>query len=316
MHANMRLTFSGLFILLMTVHWPAQAFNKRILFVTCPLPIYPDEYGYDLYTSYVNPERGWDGMPLTSWNVDFEGDQKTMEYEILSNFEGNFVDTLVRIKYTISNTYTKTNRYRPGTYVYLDTVISVNADTLRFVIPPIDNPAEIIAFLAEEDRKYQEAHKGEAFRSFVNYWESRFLYVSYYQGNRPFAEVLFGPARYLEMPEQVFKGPDVPAVILGPQAGAEINFNWDPDKLIIGPKLGVAVCNRTIAMGLHFIYYTDFDRGQLFLTPRLGFSPWSPFVNFAYAYSMRLGKDKFSGAVNRHQFCLIFNLPLKRVRYY
>jgi hypothetical protein len=309
MYPNDSLKSACFFVLLMAIHLSGYTFGKRVLLVTCPAPIYPNDYSYELYATY-EPVLGAYASYYYPVNNYFVADRRTVEYEIRGNYYGNFPDTLVRIGCEIKHN----EKY--GTYLHLDTVISVNADTVRFVIPPIDNASEIIAYLAEEDRKYQEAHKGEAFRSFVNYWESRFLYVSYYQGNRPFAEVLFGPARYLEMPEQVFKGPDVPAIILGPQAGTEINFNWDPDKLILGPKLGVAVCNRTIAMGLHFIYYTDFDRGQLFLTPRIGFSPWSPFVNFAYAYSMRLGKDKFGGAINRHQFCLIFNIPLKRVKYY
>ena len=281
--------------------------------VTCPSPIYPDNYRYDLRVGMVNPVSGRDGMEPRSFNVTFNGDQMTKEYEVWSTLDGRFLDTLIRIKYTISNTYSRTNRYRAGTFVYLDTVICLNKDTVWFNIPPIENAAEIISYLEAADEAYRQEHKGEDFHDFIHSFQSRYLTLSYFQGHRPFGEISFGTAYYAEMKKNLFTGPDGAGLIAGPTIGSEFNFRWNSNEFILGPKLGFNVSTRIINFGMHLIYYTDFKKGSLFLTPRVGICPGNPYVNFSYAYGFRLGQDKFGTAINRHQFCLFFYIPLKQV---
>jgi hypothetical protein len=308
--------FYWLFFFCVFMNGNSFGFEERILIVSCPTPIYPDHYQYDLRTTFVNPVNGWEGMEPRSFNVQFNGinrDQMTKEYEIWSTLEGDFLDTLIRIKYTISNTYSKTGRYRAGTYVYLDTVISINKDTVWFNIPPIENAAEIISYLEEADKVYQIEHRGEDFSAFMNSFQSRFLTLSYFQGHRPFAEISFGTAHYAEMKKNLFTGSDVAGLIAGPTIGSEFNFRWNANEFILGPKIGVNASIRILNLGMHLIYYTDFEKGSLFLTPRIGICPGNPYINFSYAYGFRLGHDKFGSAINRHQFCLFFYIPVKRV---
>ena len=99
--------FYWLFFFCVFMNGNSFGFEERILIVSCPTPIYPDHYQYDLRTTFVNPVNGWEGMEPRSFNVQFNGinrDQMTKEYEIWSTLEGDFLDTLIRIKYTISNT--------------------------------------------------------------------------------------------------------------------------------------------------------------------------------------------------------------------
>ena len=53
-------------------------------------------------------------------------------------------------------------------------------------------------------------------------------------------------------------------------------------------------------------YYTDFNRGQVVLTPALGVGTGG-FVNLLYGYNFRLGGEKLA-EIGRHRFSISANL--------
>lgn len=56
-------------------------------------------------------------------------------------------------------------------------------------------------------------------------------------------------------------------------------------------------------------YYTDFNRGQLVLTPAVGVGVGG-FVNLLYGYNVRFGGSRFA-EVGRHQFRLAAHLNFR-----
>jgi hypothetical protein len=90
----------------------------------------------------------------------------------------------------------------------------------------------------------------------------------------------------------------------GPYATVEAVFQ--PDNIIIGPKLGYEFTAGLLGIAADFTYYTDFDRESVVFTPKAGITLLG-FVNVFYGRNISLSDDGF-GAISQNRFSLIFNI--------
>lgn len=269
---------------------------QRVLVVTCPELLDTKKYTHKLAARNrfsINPFFGHEP----------KHDGQVCNFVLKPNIFGVFDDTLVNVEFSIR----KSNK--PGYYYYhWNESVNMVKDTIYLEIPPFESKEKI-----ELDLKNQ--YKGKAFSYFINSFESNFIYVSYYQGYKPFGEILYAPSRFQEGARRIpFKRSMLYYEnIWSFTFGSEFNFKWNRDAFILGPKIGTQYSTKFINYGLHAVYYTDFNKGVICLKPRIGFNPNTPYVNISYAYGIRLGPNYFGREINTHQLCLNFIIPLKRV---
>ena len=81
------------------------------------------------------------------------------------------------------------------------------------------------------------------------------------------------------------------------------------DKTIIGPKIGYEFAclapTNGCALGLEMTYYSDFAKGNLAITPRIGLP--LGFAEIYYGYNILLNKD-LNNYIGNHRFCFSINI--------
>jgi|GEM_PF-6247754 len=295
----------------------AQRPTKRYLFVTVPENLDFKKYHYELEVNYKNNDEAPNGHYT---NIFHKIPGEVFKYEIFG-YNGIYDDTLVTVEFIV-----RTWSLGQG-YTTHWTELEVKSDSVFYTIPELPAEAIIDSVIRAKEKAVRKAAQkayrenrdyGADFTDFMTSWDSRFLYVNFYQGNRLFGEVSFSPARYEEVsvgkfdwkPRRTEAG-----WIRGPVYGAEFNFLWRKDAFILGPKIGFQVASRFVNIGLNAVYYTDFTHGSFCLTPRLGISLGVPWVNFSYEYAIRFGPNVFGNRINSHQFSVYFVIPLKLDEY-
>lgn len=235
-----------------------------------------------------------------------------IQCDVWENFYGKIEDTLVEIRFLV--------RKNPSGAEYLFHVarIPITSDSVFYTIPELPEDMILDANMREVEKKANKEYRREAFDDLMTDWRSYFLYVNFFQGNRPYGEISFSNARYSEIetgnPFRRYRSSE-PGFVRGPTYGAEFNFLWRKNDFILGPKLGFQIASRYVNLGLSGIYYTDFTQGMFCLKPRIGINPKVPWINFSYEYAFRLGYNYFGNRINRHQFSVYFVIPLRLEEY-
>nr|WP_294860519.1 hypothetical protein [uncultured Fluviicola sp.] len=288
----------------------AQAWSERYLFVKIPMNLDFNKYDYELKTSYTNNYKSPVGC---SYNFIHKQPGEVFKCKIPGK-KGIYEDTLVTVEFIVRN-------WSLGQgYSSHWARVEVKSDSVFYTIPELPDVTIIDSILRAKEKAERKAYRqnkdyGEDFKDFMTSWDSRFLYVNFYQGNRLFGEVSFSPARYEEVTTSFLSRSTEPGWIRGPVYGAEFNFLWRKDAFILGPKIGFQVTTRYVNLGISGVYYTDFTHGSFCLKPRLGINPGIPWVNFSYEYAIRFGPDVFGNRINSHQFSVYFVIPLKLEEY-
>lgn len=294
------------FLLIFLHSFDAFAYNSKIrsLYIKIPSQLNFKKYDYELKTNYV----GYSSEMSACSFYFLKSEGEVVRCNLRSDYDGNFKDTLVFIRFSV-----KMFKYR-GEYVSYSKMV-VKSDSVFFTIPELPDEAKLDSILRAQNKAFNKEHRGEGFEDFITDWESRFIYVNFYQGNRLFGEVSFSNARYDEVPISFLSRHTEPGWIRGPVYGAEFNFLWRKDDFILGPKIGFQMTARYVNLGLSAVYYTDFTHGSFCLKPRIGINPGIPWVNFSYEYAIRFGPDVFGNRINRHQFSVYFLIPLRLEEY-
>lgn len=271
--------------------------DKRELYIQVPAQLSFEKYRYELDVS------------LSYYAKSVEKSGEVFRFEIQADGNGIFRDEQVKIRFLVRDWQ------RRATYVAHTVVLEVKTDSVFYVIPELSDETALDAALNQEQKAYRKEQRGEDFAIFMTSWDSRFMFINFYQGNRLFGELSFGTARYSQVPVTLFAPVSEPGFIRGPVYGAEFNFRWRKDDFILGPKLGFQVASRFVNLGLSAVYYTDFTYGSFCLKPRIGLNPSIPWVNFSYEYAIRFGPDYFGNRINSHQFSVYFLIPLRLEEY-
>ncbi|WP_341902262.1 hypothetical protein [Fluviicola taffensis] len=278
--------------------------KTRSLYIQIPVQLDFKKYDYELtvdYPGYSDIHHGCQFHFLKSGG-------EIVRCDMRSDYDGKFIDTLVYIRFSV-----KMFKYY-GEYVNRMPVV-FKSDSVSFTIPELPDEATIDSILKAKHKAFNKEHRGEGFTEFMTDWKSYFIYANFYQGNRPYGEILFSNARYEEVPTSLFSRYTEPGWIRGPVYGAEFNFLWRKNAFILGPKIGFQITTRYVNLGLSAVYYTDFTQGSFCLKPRIGMNPGIPWVNFSYEYAIRFGPDVFGNRINRHQFSVYFLIPLRLEEY-
>jgi len=278
----------------------APVFDVAYLYIKIPSNIDTKEYTYQLTSKYVNKSSTRVGCMFST--IDYPGQIIICELE----------DTLVDLQFVVKK------RWGEGEYLHHQIRLKITADSVFYPIPELPDKMVIDAHIRDKEKIYEKKARHDKFRDFMTDWRSCYLYVNFYQGNRPYGEVSFSNARYNDVPVlsgNIFKGHTIykPGFIRGPVYGAEFNFLWRKNDFILGPKIGFQIATRYLNLGLSGVYYTDFTDGSFCLKPRIGINPGIPWVNFSYEYAIRFGPDYFGNRINKHQFSVYFLIPLKVV---
>ncbi len=281
-----------------------EAPKTRALYITAPKLMDTNKYTYQLNVLWGDSTMASATDRKTYRTIT--RDEEFERYELTTKS-----DSVVYAFLTIKE------RKSYNHYVTLPEEIKVTEETVEYTMRPIDEEIVKGYFKYEYVSAFNEFR--EDFRDEWEYiksdWESHVLYVSYYQGRRTFGEILYGPARYTEdgSIKDMFKRhrSTSPSTVAGPAIGAEFNFKWREGDFIWGPKIGIQGSTRFVNGGIHFVYYTDFTGGGLYLKPRVGINLGCPFLNISYARAIRLGGYHFGTRVNKHQVCLNVIVPLK-----
>lgn len=242
-----------------------------------------------------------------NWSEKSQPETIGYRYPINILKDGNSGDSLIEVRFDIL----KKNAPGDPLVYFCDTlnVSGITSDTVIVEIPEMPRKGEVHKYYREANRMGRRenfANHLSDVTDFLTYWEGSLLYGSYYQGQRSYFELMYGPAKVF------WKMPHAPLLHSGPALGFEFNTRWQKDNFILGPKLGWQISTSIMNAGLHFVYYTDFDKGSLFLKPRIGINPLYSFINISYAYSIPLTSDYFGERINRHQLCLNFMIPVKK----
>lgn len=288
----------------------AQGYSKRYLFVTIPKNLDFQKYHFELKTNYTNSYKTPGGC---SYNFIHKIPGEVFKCQI-SGYNGIYDDTMMTVEFIV-RTWSLGEGYSTH-WAHVE----VKSDSVFYTIPELPDQAIIDSVIRAKEKAKRKAYRqnrdyGEDFMDFMTSWDSRFLYVNFYQGNRLFGEVSFGPARYEEVPTSFLSRSTEPGWIRGPVYGAEFNFLWRKNDFILGPKIGFQITTRYLNLGLSAVYYTDFTQGSFCLKPRIGMNPGIPWVNFSYEYAIRFGPDVFGNRINRHQFSVYFLIPLRLEEY-
>lgn len=256
------------------------------------------KYSYQLLTKYVNKCDTRVGCMFST--IDQPGQVIICELE----------DTLVDLQFIVKK------RWGHGEYLHHSIRLEINADSVFYAIPDLPDEAAIDVYLSDKEKIYQKEERREGFKNFMTDWKSYFLYVNFFQGNRPYGEVSFSNARYSLVTVRhgsFFRGSTShePGFIRGLTYGAEFNFLWRKNDFILGPKIGFQIAGRYTNLGLSGVYYTDFTHGLFCIKPRIGINPKIPWVNFSYEYAIRCGYNYFGNRINRHQVSVYFVIPLR-----
>jgi hypothetical protein len=290
----------------------AQGWSRRYLFVTIPKNLDFEKYDYELKTNYTNNDRAPAGC---SYNFFHKIPGEVFKCEI-SGYNGIYDDTMVTVEFIV-RTWSLGQGYSSH-WAHVE----VKSDSVFYTIPELPDQTIIDSAIRAKEMAVRKAYRqnkdyGADFKDFMTSWDSRFLYVNFYQGNRLFGEVSFSPARYTEVSVGNFRWRPrtEPGWIRGPVYGAEFNFLWRKNAFILGPKIGFQITTRYVNLGISGVYYTDFTHGSFCLKPRLGINFGIPWVNFSYEYGIRFGPDVFGNRINSHQFSVYFLIPLKLEEY-
>ncbi len=249
------------------------------------------------------------GSPVTY--TDYETTRNIQERDHTETYRViRTPDSLVQVKLRIWHK-TKYRRLNP-----IDTLIRLHRDTTIFNLR-IDSLElkEEFKQKRKDSRVKSRRYVSNNLKDLFQDWESIVAYTSYYQGHRPFGEVLFGTGRYGLFRRLLQRSGGQPGHIYGPAIGTEFNFSWRENDFILGPKIGFQASSLLANAGLHFVYYTDFNQGVLYVKPRVGINLLCPFLNLSYSYAIRLGPNYFGTRVNQHQFCLNAILPIRLWEY-
>ena len=83
-------------------------------------------------------------------------------------------------------------------------------------------------------------------------------------------------------------------------------FNFDPSHPLIGPNITVRRAGW-LSADIGLVYFTDLEKGSLYLAPHVGFSNESN-ITLGFGYNFRLGPDALRSRVNHFDLCL--SVPL------
>jgi hypothetical protein len=81
---------------------------------------------------------------------------------------------------------------------------------------------------------------------------------------------------------------------------------FEPDEIIIGPKIGYEVTAGLLGLAADVTYYTDFDRESVMITPKAGLSLFG-YANLFYGRNVAISDDTFK-AISANRISLTFNL--------
>jgi hypothetical protein len=81
---------------------------------------------------------------------------------------------------------------------------------------------------------------------------------------------------------------------------------FEPNEVIVGPKIGYEFTAGLLGLAADMTYYTDFDRESLMVTPKAGLSLFG-YANLFYGRNIAVSQDSFK-AISANRVSIIFNL--------
>jgi hypothetical protein len=81
---------------------------------------------------------------------------------------------------------------------------------------------------------------------------------------------------------------------------------FEPQEIIIGPKIGYEFTAGLLGLAADVTYYTDFDRESVLITPKAGLSLFG-YANLFYGRNLKISDDHFK-SISDNRVSLTFNM--------